>query len=230
MRSQRSNGRESPAPLPRAPHRYPRRQDPQGRTTAIGRVVKANNPNALIQFATTPLEARAPPPPPRAQRSRSGLCNCRSDGQPVTGRTMPSTPAPSQLRMIAPRFPGSVTPSTAIRNGGACVGDRLERLWEPLPPGRALPEGLQNVQRQGVAWLRRQPALDSLCETDDVVRCFVTFKSDEIQISELCDAGRAAAPERLDGPQSVTRRVLAGRVDASRRIAPVRPAPRLRGP
>ena len=30
-----------------------------------------------------------------------------------------STPAPSQLRTIAPRLPGSVTPSTATRNGRA---------------------------------------------------------------------------------------------------------------
>src|SRR6056297_1101256 len=34
------------------------------------------------------------------------------------GRSTPVTPAPSQLRMMAPRLPGSVTPSTATRNGG----------------------------------------------------------------------------------------------------------------
>ena len=33
------------------------------------------------------------------------------------GISTPSTPAPSQLRRIAPRLPGSVTPSTATRNG-----------------------------------------------------------------------------------------------------------------
>ena len=33
------------------------------------------------------------------------------------GRSRPVTPAASQLRMIAPRLPGSVTPSTATRNG-----------------------------------------------------------------------------------------------------------------
>ena len=37
-----------------------------------------------------------------------------------------ATPAPSQLRMIAPRLPGSVTPSMATRNGGR-PGRRLIR-------------------------------------------------------------------------------------------------------
>ena len=36
------------------------------------------------------------------------------------GRTTPSTPAPSPKRSSAPRLPGSVTPSTATRNGGRC--------------------------------------------------------------------------------------------------------------
>ena len=43
------------------------------------------------------------------------------------GRITRSTPAPSQLLTIAPRLPGSVTPSTATRNGG--LPGRRRRYW-----------------------------------------------------------------------------------------------------
>ena len=72
------------------------------------------------------------------------------------GSRTPSTPAPSQLRRIAPRLPGSVTPSTATRNGARPAGAAI----------RSAKLGLGERRGEGDDALRRLaagPGLELAC-------------------------------------------------------------------
>ena len=90
----------------------------------------------------------------------------------VSGQQHPVTPAPSQLRMIAPRLPGSVTPSTATRNGAVPRRRATARRDRPrgaaanaiTPCGASLRASRSSLERR-----RSSPAPVGRGDLDDVV-------------------------------------------------------------
>ena len=160
------------------------------------------------------------------------------------GTSTPSTPAPSQLRMIAPRLPGSVTPSMATRNGGRPGRPRISS------PSSASGSAAANAMTPCGASLRARASSFVAGDVGDRApgwrwpgrRCRRRRRRacrrgrsarSRARSRGPCGARRSAARGRPGGPRPARRRgPWRPGPDAGRRRrggpAPVRPAPRLR--
>ena len=155
------------------------------------------------------------------------------------GSTTPSTPAPSQQRSIAPRLPGSVTPSTATRNG-ARPGRRLISVGE-VGLGQRRGEGDHALRRlaarlrpRAACGRRPAPATRSLRAISTMsatmsLRLAVEQVGRDPDLAAPCACRRSAARARPGGPRPARRRASSPACAAPRRcgvMRPVRPAPR----
>ena len=118
------------------------------------------------------------------------------------GRTTPVTPAPSAERRSAPRLPGSVTPSTATRNGGRFADPAGEVVELGLREGRGL--GQHALGRLAAGLGVEALAADLLHghaqvggEVDDVGRAAVTVLGGDPQLPHLAPAGQQQLPDGL---------------------------------
>ena len=216
---------------------------------ALGRVVEPDDPDAeLAQSRQRRRQARHEGDRDVLDGAGRRLGDGRRDVRRRGGaaRARRATPAPSQLRMIAPRLPGSVTPSIATRNGGrpgrrftrsassasgswaanamTPCGASLRALWSTLPratwatgtrlaaasatmsatPSSGVPSAPTSSVDSQISETRRRPAISSSRTAWRPSTC-----SPPRPLAPFAGCGSAAAP--------------------SRRTAPVRPAPRLRG-
>ena len=95
-------------------------RSPRSNRLAVGGVVEADDPEPA-RPSSPGRRGRPDRPRPSARYSTAPAAALATVGVTCTARwrgsTTPVTPAPSAERSSAPRLPGSVTPSTATRNG-----------------------------------------------------------------------------------------------------------------
>ena len=154
------------------------------------------------------------------------------------GSRTPVTPAPSQLRMMAPRLPGSVTPSTATRNGGTArrrpsTNSRLRGrprgsrpLWRahPAAPRFAPPVRACDSERRTAAAPGGHAAISTMSATPGIAFELCT----DPHLVHLAALGHQQLTYRLTALDLATSEALGPTGAAAARLRPARFRPACR--
>src|SRR5688572_22408636 len=150
-----------------------------------------------------------------------------------------STPAPSQLRTMAPRLPGSVTPSTATRKGGRPLRLRRRKgvmsasaigaALASTPCGASLRASASSRLRATYATATRLAAASASMSSTASVPCRSALIHTSCTRRRWASSNSRTAwrPSTCSPPRPLS--TLRGGASPARRTGPVRPAPRLAG-
>jgi hypothetical protein len=156
---------------------------PKIKQTAIGRVVKANNPDTLILDSR---QRRWKPGHYRHRhmlnRSRSGLCNCRRDvDSSVTGNDNAISSCAFATAHDCPKISRVGHTINCDKKWGAALASRDQtrkiNFGNLCRPGEHSLRGFRTCSgfKASPSYVGNRHSIRS-CETDDVVECFVTLK------------------------------------------------------